>query len=209
MTAEPLGLYLAAWATTCIVAGVFLVSHRGSYALFVCAYWRGLLVPWKLVTFLVATGGITVIAPYTGDPTWDYVDALFMSVLAFATAPWAVGALYRAIRGALPREQAFVALCVWLFSASWSYDLYLLARDGYYPVTWLANLFASSLLYLAAGLFWSLQWTAETGMTFAFTDPRWPRGPVGSAFGKVSWAALLFMALVTAMILPFLWWGRR
>jgi hypothetical protein len=56
-----------------------------------------------------------------------------------------------------------VALCLWLFSASWSYDLYLLLRDGSYPVTWLANLFASSLLYLSAGLFWNLHWTARTG----------------------------------------------
>ena len=45
------------------------------------------------MTFVVATAGITLIAPYSGDPTWDYVDSVFMSVLAFATAPWVVGRL--------------------------------------------------------------------------------------------------------------------
>ncbi len=66
----------------------------------------------------VATTGITLIAPYTGDPTWDYVDALFMSVLAFTTAPWTVGALYRVVQRKLPAQQGFVAFCVWMFSAS-------------------------------------------------------------------------------------------
>lgn len=33
---------------------------------------------WKVVTFLIATIAMTVIAPYTGDPTWDYVDAPLM-----------------------------------------------------------------------------------------------------------------------------------
>jgi hypothetical protein len=198
-------LYFAAWVAASVVAGSLMLRHPSSYALFNRIYWRGLLAPWKLVTFFVATCGITLIAPYTGDPTWDYSDALFMSVLAFTTAPWAVGALYRVAQRKLPEQQGFVAFCVWMFSASWSYDLYLLVRDGFYPVTWLANLFASSLLYLSAGLFWSLQWTAETGITFAFTDPDWPQHPTDSPFGKIFWAALLFMGLVSAMILPLLW----
>lgn len=67
----------------------------------------------------------------TSDPTWDYVDAAFMSVLAFATAPWALGTLYGAVRGRATPEQIYVAVCVWLFSVSWSYDLYLLCRDGF------------------------------------------------------------------------------
>ncbi len=184
-----------------------MLRRPNSYAVFNRIYWRALLAPWKLVTFFVATTGITLIAPYTGDPTWDYVDALFMSVLAFTTAPWTVGALYRVIQRKLPVQQGFVACCVWMFSASWSYDLYLLVRDGFYPGTWLANLLASSLLYLSAGLFWSLQWTVETGITFAFTYPDWPQQPTDSPFGKIFWAALLFMGLVSAMVLPLLWWS--
>jgi hypothetical protein len=197
--------YFAAWVAASIVAGSLMLRHPSSYALFNGMYWRAFLTPWKLATFCVATTGITLIAPYTGDPTWDYFDALFMSVLAFTTAPWTVGALYRVVQRKLAAQQGFVAFCVWMFSASWSYDLYLLVRDGFYPVTWLANLFASSLLYLSAGLFWSLQWTWETGITFAFTDPDWPQHPIDSPFGRIFWAALLFMGLVSAMILPLLW----
>ncbi len=121
-------------------------------------YWRFLARPWKLTTFAVAAAGLIVIAPYTGDPTWDHVDAAFMSILAFGTAPWAVETLYRAVRDRVPRRQTFVALCVWLFSASWSYDLYLLVRDGHYPVTWWGRPFTrlaapALLLMLVVSLF--------------------------------------------------------
>ena len=99
-----------------------------------------------------------MIAPYTGDPTWDYFDALMMSVLTFTTAPWAVGTLYRALRRKADVAQAYVALCALLFSASWCYDIYLVFRDGIYPATWRANFAASSILYLLAGMLWSLEW---------------------------------------------------
>ncbi len=120
------------------------------------------------MTFVLAAAGITTIAPYTSDPTWDYVDAAFMSVLAFATA-------------------------------------YLLFRDGFYPVTWWANLVASSVLYLTAGLFWSLAWSPVAGGMFAFTQEGWPYAPVTTtvAFRRIVWPALWFMLVVGIMILFF------
>jgi hypothetical protein len=128
-----------------------------------------------------------------------------MSVLAFATAPWAVGTLYRAARRHATPGQICVAVSVWLFSASWSYDLYLLFRDGFYPVTWWVNLVASSVLYLAAGLFWSLAWSPSTGGMFAFTQEGWPHASVTTtaAFRRILWPALSFMLVVGIMILFF------
>ncbi len=197
--------YIAFSAGACLAAlGLFLAEPR-TYTLTRSEYWRFLGRPWKLATFTVAATGLVLIAPYTGDPTWDYVDAAFMSVLAFCTAPWAIGALYRRLRGEGSTRQSFVALCLWLFSASWSYDFYLFWRDGYYPVTWWANLFASSVLYLCAGLFWSLDWVPGRGTVFAFTEAAWPRVPTVRAFGKVLVPAFLFMGLVGGMILYFVW----
>ena len=198
-------VYIASWSLACLIAiGIFLRDHS-TYALSHAAYWRFLFQPWKVITFLVATAGITVIAPYTEDPTWDYFDAIFMSVLAFTTAPWVMGVMYKAIRRELPVVQVYVAFCVWMFSASWSYDLYLLIRDGSYPITWLANIFASSLLYISAGLFWNLDWKPGRGVIFAFMDEGWPEPPSVSVFGKVFGYALILMIIVSAMILPFIW----
>lgn len=148
---------------------------------------------------------MTVIAPYTGDPTWDYFDALFMSLLTYFTAPWAIGVIYKAAKKELPIKQAYVALCVWMFSASWSYDLYLLIRDGFYPTTWFYNIPASSVLYISAGLFWNLDWIKGKGVIFSFMDSDWPVPSLHTVFPKIVLFALPFMVLVTFLILYFFW----
>ena len=196
--------YLVAWSSLCLIALGLLWKNRRRLELCSRAYWLCLAKPWKLVTFVVAAAGITLIAPYSGDPTWDYVDSVFMSALVFATAPWVVGRLFRAVRRRFEGSVVFIAVVLWLFSASWSYDGYLLLRDGYYPVTWWANLVASSVLYLAAGLFWNLDWT-ERGWSFGFTEEEWPRRQSAGSFRQVLLPACLFMALVAAMTILFAW----
>lgn len=78
-------LYTAFWIVACLSAVAVAVVQRRRIELFDGAYWRFLARPWRLTTFFVAAGSLIVVAPYTGDPTWDYVDATFMSVLACAT----------------------------------------------------------------------------------------------------------------------------
>ena len=106
--------YIALWSVACLVALGLVVMRPAGFEITGRAYWRYLLQPWKLATFAVAAAGITLIAPWTGDPTWDYFDALMMSVLTFASAPWAVGTLYRALRGRAKAVNAYVALVVLL-----------------------------------------------------------------------------------------------
>lgn len=201
--------YIGLWATACLGALALYIKDRKAYALSHAAYWRFLFKPWKVVTFLVAATGLTVIAPYTGDPTWDYFNAPLMSVLTFCTAPWVIGACYKFHKKDLPVAQAFVAVCLALFSASWSYDLYLLIRDGSYPVTWWANLFASLLLYITAGLLWNLDWRAERGVVLAFREAGWPAPSAEPVFARVLWPALVFMILVSLIFLLFFWQAWR
>ncbi len=187
-----------------MVAVGLAVPLRTAIELFHTRYWRWLFQGWKLVTFLISATAMVVIAPYTGDPTWDYVDAAFMSLLAYTTAPWVVGTVYLTLRGKRSLRYGYIAFCLWLFSASWSYDLYLLIRDGYYPFTWLPNLFASSVLYVSAGLLWSLEYLPGRGVIFGFMAPDWPTESTTGSFTRIVWYALPFMILVTAMIVPFL-----
>jgi hypothetical protein len=91
-----------------------------------------------------------------------------------------------------------------MFSVSWSYDLYILLRDGYYPPTWPPNIVLSSILYLAAGLLWNLQWHEGRGVVFGFMADRWPDPARDCEFRRVVWLALPFMVLATLMIAPFL-----
>ncbi|MFH1726185.1 MAG: hypothetical protein ABII00_16370 [Elusimicrobiota bacterium] len=196
--------YLAGWVLLCLAAACLYARGFRSFVFFQKRYWRFLLRPWKAVTFLLAAAALVLAAPYNIDPTWDRVDAAFISVLTFLSAPGVVGILDRARRMGARMSEVFVACCLWLFSASWSYDLYILLRDGAYPQAWLANLVACSVVYFAAGLFWSLDWSTDKGIFLAFLDERWPLPSAGSVFRNVYWAAVPIMILVALLFLPFL-----
>ncbi|MCB9536792.1 MAG: hypothetical protein H6704_11120 [Myxococcales bacterium] len=188
--------YVAAWCLVSLGGLGLLWWGRGRFVITRTAYWRWLGRPWRLTTFAVGLVGIVVIAPYTGDPYWDYVDASLMATLAFVTAPWAVATLWRARRTGLGPE-VVAAVIVWLFSASWSYDGWILLRDGAYPLTWRDNLIASSCLYAFAGVFWGLD-GREGRMAWAPADAAWPQAVVGGfrAIWPLAGAIMLFIALL-------------
>jgi len=196
--------YILAYSLVCFIAVGIYVREPKSFALFTQPYRNFLFVPWKLVTFALAITGLTVMAPYTGDPTWDYFDSIFMSVLAFYGAPWVLGVMYLSAKKQLPVRLFFVAVCLWMFSVSWSYDIYLLLRDGHYPETWLPNIFLSSVLYFSAGLMWNLDWRENRGITFSFMESDWPTVLPHSSFSKVCWYALPFILLVAGASAFFL-----
>jgi hypothetical protein len=196
--------YIAFWSLACLSAFVLFVRSPNQFALGRRAYWHFLKEPWKLATFVIGTTVITLVAPYTGDPTWDYVDGFFMSVLCFSTAPWVVATLFLAVRRQVMWREVYVAVCVWLFSASWSYDIYLVWRDGFYPNTWLANLFASSVIYLCAGLFWNLEWQANRGVIFSFMRPDWLLRTNEPNFLKlIGYAAIFALPAIAAVLIFF------
>ena len=200
-----LQVYLGSWSLACFIAIFLMFKLRHELDLFQKTYWNGLFQSWKLSTFLIATAGLTLIAPYSGDWSWDYVDAIFMSVFTYTSAPWVLGTLFLAIKRKRNFATAYIAICLWMFSASWSYDLYILIRDGSYPMTWFANIFASSSLYLAAGFFWNLEYIKDRGVVFGFMEANWPSISSERKFKKVALYALLFMLIPTVIIVPFLY----
>ena len=196
-------VYISLWASACLLAIVLYVLYRESFSITCQGYARFLFKSWKIVTFVISATGLTLIAPYTGDPTWDYIDAMFMSLLTYFTAPWAIGVLFKTLKRQLSCKHAYVAFCVWLFSASWSYDLYILLRDGSYPITWLSNIFASSVLYIFAGLLWNLDWRKGRGLIFSFMEHDWPGVSTNFVFPKILSLALPVMALAGFLIFFF------
>jgi len=196
--------YLSAYTVACVLAAILMVRERKSLVLLQPAYRKFMQSAWKLLTFAVAALSMIVMAPYTGDPTWDYVDAAFMSILTFLTAPWTVGTLYLALKRRAKAVHVYIAVCVWMFSASWTYDVYILLKHGYYPPTWQPNIVLSSILYFAAGLMWNLQRREGRGVVFGFMEPDWPSPAHELGFRQIIWFALPLMILVTLMIAPFL-----
>lgn len=195
-----LKIYVASYLVSLLAAAVLLARCRRELSLFRPEYRRFLFQPWKIATFAIATGGFIIIGPYSGDPTWDGMDALFMSVLTFLTAPWGVAMLYRFKHEPRPGLSVFLAAVLWMFSASWSYDLYIYGRDGHYPPTWAANIVASSLLYFLGGLLWNLHWMENCGVRLAFRELTWPPQSLPVRFRKVAAAAVPLIFLVVTIV---------
>lgn len=198
-------LYIAAWSLACLAAVVLVLRDPRAFAIGRRDYWRFLTEPWKLAAFIAGAALITLVAPYTGDPTWDYVDGFFMSVFCYTTAPWVVATLHAAARHQARPAELYVAVCAWLFSASWCYDIYLVWRDGDYPATWLPNIFASSVIYLCAGLFWNLEHHPGRGVLFAFMRPGWPSRPHPFALWRLALYAAVFALPAIGAVAMFLW----
>jgi hypothetical protein len=194
--------YLLFWLTLIFIALVILIRDRPSFEILKRPYFRFLFVPWKVATFLVAGAVMTLAAPYSGDYTWDYIDAAVMSVMTFLTAPWTTGVLYKFIKGKESFKTAYVALCTAMFSFSWFYDGYIFLRDGFYPHTWLHNIVLSSMLYFSAGLLWNLEPAEKRTVAFSFERDGWPEGHPKTGFKEIFLASmpfLLFGAFVVGM----------
>lgn len=200
---RPFDWYVVAWLLACFLAAVMLVRHRHEFELCQRRYWRFLFQRWKVATFAAATTVLTLAGPYSNDPTWDYIDAFVMCCATFATAPWVIGTLYRTINGPRSWVKSYVAVCVWLLSTSWFYDLYIRMRDGTYPDYWYENLFLSSILYFAGGLYFSLAWSASRGVEFQFRRQHWPERDATTRFGSIFWASVPFMLVVALVVAPF------
>lgn len=200
--------YTILWVTLCIISSVLYFLNRKTIALSNKQYWLFLIKPWKLVTFFFAAGAMVAVAPYSGDSTWDYYDAAFMSILTFAFAPWAIAVFYKSYKNRTWIKQTFIAFCTMMFSASWSYDLYIYLRDKNYPLTWWPNIILSSILFICAGLLWNLDWNQERGAYFAFIEDSWPEKSKGIVFPKIFIKALPYM-LVVALLCGLIIYGLK
>ena len=186
-----------------IVAFGLIAKHWKACEFSALSYWRFLGHPWRLITFGVAWGLLVWMAPRSGDPTWDWIDASIMSVLTFATAPWAMVVFYGLRRRTPPLWKLYVAFVLAMLSASWSYDGYLLIRDGFYPASWLDNAIASMVLYVSAGLFWSVDGHSVRKVVFVFTLDRGFEEAENSFSGYMLAIAAPFAFLVTYLLSIF------
>ena len=193
-----LNVYFAVWVSALMLSLFYVYRNRATCSLVQKAYWKFLFEPWKLFTFTVATLFITVAAPYSGDSTWDLPDSIIISIFTYCFAAWSVAVFYRNLRSWKFNSDFWVALCLF-FIPCWTYDLYILLRDGMYPPTWYPNLYLSGGMTLIAGLFWNLYYRAGHGLTFAFTLKEWPPA-ARTPFKKVFWPCFFLSLPIVASI---------
>ena len=202
-------LYSAAWIAWLVLAPLAVRRRPAEYEFLGRAYWRFLAEPWRLATFALATATITLAAPYSGDPTWDLPDSLLISATTYALTPWAIAALGRRALGLGTRTtgaaRGIVAIGALLLPC-WTYDVYIYARDGYYPASWAPNVVLSGAICVLAGLFWNLgkPGGGSARSVLTFTAPEWPpRDP--TPLGPVLAPAALLGLPVAAGIAAFVY----
>jgi hypothetical protein len=192
-----------------VLAGLAMVvgyRERAQLAIATRGYRAQLLARPRLVAIAIALAAFVLLAPLTGDPTWDAIDATFMSVGCYLTAPWACAIAYRAARGRASALEVVLAAIAWCFVTSWSYDLYLVVRDGVFPVTSRVNFFASTILYVLGGLFFSLGQHRDRGLFFVFMDDRWPTWHGDRWTRRGATTGLVLATLLAAPIIVFMVW---
>lgn len=196
-------IYIAVQLLLLFLAVVIGVGQLRRHRSTVQAYLIWLTRPWRTLTFAAALVGITLIAPYTHDPYWDYVDAPLMATATWLFAPFVVSVLGRAmVQNRLPSLAiGYCAAIAWCFSASWSYDLWLVLRDGQYPLTWSLNIPASTTLFLFGGGFWQLQARSEGGVSLAFLDRDWPSDVHEGRFAAIAPLAGLVALFIGLLML--------
>lgn len=109
------------------------------------------LRPWKLVTFALGLSLLIAGALYYNAPDWDIGISLIMGMLTYIIAPW----VFHIATSYQYKLFPFALFAYW-FTVDGSYTAY----NNYmgHPINMdlrLANLFASSLLFILCGWFWS------------------------------------------------------
>lgn len=195
--------YLTLWVVGLAIALLMILRAEDHFGLLSRAYARFLLEPWKLGIFALATASITLAAPYSGDPTWDVPDSLLVSLVVYLTAPWAVAEIARSWRRLDQGARRYAAIMI-LLTPCWTYELYILFRDGIYPPTWQSNLVLSGMICVFAGLLWNLGWKESEASRFTFRWEEWPPAD-RSPFRKVLPMVVVLASPVALMVLAFVY----
>ncbi len=144
-------------------AVVLTIRNRQRYNIFTNSYFRFIFTKYKFILYILGSLALILPVDFLEYHSWDYPIAVFQPILTYLTAPWATRVFYNSIHLKRAGSDLFVALCMMLFSGSWSVEIYLLIRDGYYMPDWLINIPIGIVFYIVAGLVWNTKWKEGKG----------------------------------------------
>ena len=156
-----LRVYLATYLIICLACLFLVIKNRQKYNLFTKEYFRFIFTKERFLIYVLGTVILIIPIPFLKIHSWDYTIAIFQPILAYLTAPWAVEIFCKIEKGLAKVSESFVAICMMLFTGSWSVEIYLLYRDGYYMPDWLINIPIGIVCYTLIGLIWRIKWKEE------------------------------------------------
>lgn len=162
-------LYILAYSLLMLISIFLIFKNRLKYNLFTKQYWLFIFTPSRVLIYIIGSLALIIPVPLLKLHSWDYPIAVFQPLFSYLTAPWAVGVFYRAIKGQNKIDEIFIAICMMLFAGSWSVELYLVFRDGFYMPDWLVNIPIGIFCYILVGILWNIEYKNGKGSLF-FVD---------------------------------------
>lgn len=148
-------LYLATYSLMMLLSIFFIIKNRRSYNIFTKEYFQFIFATPRFIIYILGTLALVIPVKYLNLHSWDYPIAVFQPLLSYLTAPWAVSVFAKLKKRKARYSEAFVAFCMMLFCGSWSVEIYLLFRDGYYMPDWIVNIPIGICCYILIGNLWN------------------------------------------------------
>ena len=156
-----LEIYLVVYSLLSLICIVLIIRNRRSYNFLTKEYMRFIFTLPRFIIYILGSLALILPVPYLNYHSWDYPIAVFQPIFAYLTAPWAVTVFYKMVKGTARFSEAYMALCMMLFTGSWSVEIYLLFRDGYYMPDWLSNIPVGIVCYVTMGIIWNIPWNDD------------------------------------------------
>ena len=155
-------LYILFYSLLTSISFIIIVLKRKEFGFLTGDYFKFLFTRERISIYAIGTIALIIPAHFMELHSWDYSIAVFQPILAFLSAPWAVEVFCQFEQKKAKAIEVFTALCLMMFTGSWSVEIYLLLRDGYYMPDWLINIPIGIVCYLIMGTLWNVEWKPKS-----------------------------------------------
>lgn len=153
-----MSIYVILYSTLMFVALVIIFWKRKDFHFLTKDYFRFLLTKERFLIYSIGTLSLLIPAHFLEIHSWDYSIAIFQPILAYLFAPWSVEVLCKFEKSQASFSETYTAVCLMLFTGSWSVELYLLWRDAYYMPDWLVNIPIGITCFIIIGSLLNVEW---------------------------------------------------
>jgi len=153
-----LQVYLVTYTLLTLTSFGLILKKRQQFNFLTKEYFKFIFTKERFLIYVIGTLALLIPVPFLEIHSWDYFIAIFQPILAYLTAPWAIDIFCKIEKGKACFSEVYTAVCMMLFTGSWSVEIYLLLRNGYYMPDWLVNIPIGIFCYIIVGVLWQIDW---------------------------------------------------